>query len=142
MTQGWWVWMAAGLAVAIALGSAGVEHARAQSQTAAPDGARLYATYCASCHGISGQGDGPVAPLLRRTPSNLTVLAENNGGVFPAARVHRIIDGRDVESHGIPEMPVWGDAFKRTSDGSEQAVQARIAALVKHLESMQRRTAQ
>jgi hypothetical protein len=36
-------------------------------------------------------------------------------------------------------MPVWGDAFKRSSDGySEEAVKVRIERLVAHLRSLQR----
>lgn len=138
------VWPAGTIATVFALmawlSSASTPSA-AQPRVAESEGARLYRTYCASCHGTTGLGDGPVAGVLRRAPSNLTAIAASNGGVFPSARVHRIIDGRDVESHGVPEMPVWGDAFRRTSDGSDQAVQARIAALVKHLETMQRRNA-
>ncbi len=35
-------------------------------------------------------------------------------------------------------MPVWGDAFKRSSEGySEAAVKARIKALVEYLEGLQ-----
>jgi mono/diheme cytochrome c family protein len=30
-----------------------------QPRDAEPDGAALYRTYCASCHGTSGLGDGP-----------------------------------------------------------------------------------
>lgn len=32
-------------------------------------GAPLYATYCASCHGLSGDGDGPVAANLEPKPA-------------------------------------------------------------------------
>lgn len=112
------------------------------AQAPETEGARLFRTNCASCHGTTGQGNGPVAGLLRRRVADLTQIAAANGGTFPAARVHRIIDGRDVESHGVPEMPVWGDAFTRTTNGSAAAVQARIAALVRYLESIQRRNAQ
>jgi mono/diheme cytochrome c family protein len=127
--------------VAVFLGNAGAVTS-AQPRVQEPEGARLYRTYCASCHGTAGQGNGPVAGVLRRAPANLTVIAANNGGVFPSARIHRIIDGRDVESHGVPEMPVWGDAFKRTTDGTDEAVRTRIAALVQYLESLQQRNAQ
>ena len=107
------------------------------------DGAQLFKANCASCHGTGGQGDGPIAPLLRHRPSDLTQIAILNGGMFPTARVQRIIDGRDVGSHGAPEMPVWGEAFKTTPSGfPEESVRARIAALVKYLESIQRRLAQ
>lgn len=83
-----------------------------------------------------------MAPALRKPPADLTQIAAKNGGVFPTERVRRIIDGRDVISHGDPEMPVWGDAFKTSRDGySEESVRARILAIVRYLESIQRRLA-
>lgn len=115
-----------------------------QDQSNLPyDGSELFRRYCASCHGASGQGNGPMAEHLRRLPSDLTMIAARNGGVFPAARVERIIDGRDVGPHGNPEMPVWGDAFRVLPGGfTERAVRARIRALVDHLAFIQRRAAQ
>jgi len=106
------------------------------------EGARLFIANCASCHGTSGQGNGPLTGLLRNKPADLTQIAIMNGGMFPTARVHRIIDGRDVGSHGAPEMPVWGEAFRTAPGGfSEESVRQRIAALVEYLESIQRRLA-
>jgi hypothetical protein len=79
---------------------------------------------------------------MRRSPPDLTGLALANGGLFPTERVGRIVDGRDVESHGDRDMPVWGDAFKAMSGGhSEEAVRARIKAIVDYLVSIQRRQA-
>jgi mono/diheme cytochrome c family protein len=106
-------------------------------------GAQAFRTYCASCHGTSARGDGPLAVQLRRTPPDLTTFTQRNGGVFPSARLTRIIDGRDVVSHGDREMPVWGDAFKVTRGGlSEDAVKARIAAIVRYLQAIQERAAE
>jgi hypothetical protein len=63
--------------------------------------------------------------------------------VFPTAKLRRVIDGRDVGSHGNPEMPVWGDAFRISRGGfSEVGVKARIDAIVRFLESIQERTAE
>ena len=77
---------------------------------------------------------------LPRLPPSLTSFAVRNGGVFPSERVRRIIDGRDVAAHGSFEMPVWGDAFKRTREGlSEAASAARIDAIVRYLDSIQER---
>lgn len=103
------------------------------------DGAAVYKTYCATCHGVAAKGDGPLAQNLRRAPSDLTWLAKRNGGKFDAVAVHRMIDGRDpLKNHGGEDMPVWGDAFKRSSEGySEEAVKARIDALVEHLRAQQ-----
>ena len=112
-------------------------------QTAAATGDYLFRTYCAACHGASARGDGPLADSMRRRPSNLTEIAKRNKGVFPSEEMLRVIDGRQpVKGHGGPDMPVWGDVFARSVDGSDPAVvQARIKALVAYLESIQARTA-
>ena len=103
-------------------------------------GATLFRTYCASCHGADARGAGPMADHLRRLPPNLTSFALRNGGVFPSERLRRIIDGRDIPAHGSFEMPVWGDAFRRTREGlSEEAAAARIDAIVRHLAAIQER---
>lgn len=113
------------------------------SKSKPPDGAALYVAYCASCHGRSGRGDGPVADYLKIPPADLTKLAGGAKGAFSASEVGRIIDGRHVvRAHGDSAMPIWGDAFKPISPGIEEAeVRARIDALVKYLETMQPRQA-
>jgi hypothetical protein len=76
-------------------------------------------------------------------PADLTRYTVTNGGVFPAAKLHRIIDGRDVTAHGSYEMPVWGRAFRATEGGlGEDEVLVRIAEIVRYLESIQERPAQ
>jgi mono/diheme cytochrome c family protein len=109
--------------------------------TDAPSGSTLFTTYCASCHGQSGRGNGAVAIFLRVPPADLTQIATRNKGTFPEERVYQIIDGRQiVKPHGESQMPVWGDAFaKSMAGGSEDAVAARIRALVKYLASIQKR---
>ena len=104
------------------------------------NGAEVFRQHCATCHGVSGQGNGPMAIHLRKTPPDLTQFAKRNGGVFPSERVRQIIDGRDVPSHGDRSMPVWGDTFKR--EASDAAAEARIAALVRYLRSIQERVAE
>lgn len=67
---------------------------------------------CASCHGMDGKGKGPVSEQLKVPPSDLTLLAKNNGGVFPASSIYEVIDGsKTVPAHGIREMPIWGERF-------------------------------
>jgi mono/diheme cytochrome c family protein len=102
-------------------------------------GRDLFATYCASCHGISGRGNGPAAEELRRRPADLTQFAKRNGGIFNGARIHGIVDGRAVKAHGTMEMPVWGDAFKWREGLPEDGIKVRIGALVRYLESIQER---
>jgi mono/diheme cytochrome c family protein len=107
-------------------------------------GGQLFKTYCASCHGTSALGDGPLASAMRRKPANLTEIARRNKGVYPGALVFRIIDGRTpVSGHGGPDMPVWGDAFGRSSETTDEAAVARrIQALVDFLETIQARDVQ
>jgi mono/diheme cytochrome c family protein len=100
----------------------------------------LFKTYCASCHGKAGKGDGPISKHMRSVPPDLTLIARRAGGRFDAEKVHRIIDGRKpLSGHGGGDMPVWGDAFQRTGQGrgTEEAVRARIQAIVEHLRAIQ-----
>ena len=107
---------------------------------------------CASCHGVSGKGDGPVAKSLRLRPADLTKLSEANNGVFPVSRVHEIIDGR-IERlvHGTRDMPVWGERYMRemispespgfvSKEWAEAMVRRRISALVEYIATLQRAT--
>ena len=108
-------------------------------------GKQDFGTYCASCHGESGRGDGPVAEFLALEAADLTKLARRNGGQFPAERVEQVIDGRgEVKVHGPRDMPVWGDWFDSEADQPglraeerEIVVRERIAALTAYLETLQ-----
>ncbi len=110
--------------------------ARAQQPTTSMAGDGTYRLYCASCHGTSGKGDGPLAEALKRRPPDLTRLAANNSGTYPADLVARIIDGRSpVKGHGGGDMPVWGDAFTRTAEQTPAG--EKVARLVRFLERIQ-----
>ena len=101
-------------------------------------GGALYRVYCASCHGGSGKGDGPAAATLTVPLPDLTTIAQRRGGAFPRADITRMIDGRTpLSAHQRQEMPVWGTVLSRMEAQDERAVQARISALVSHLESLQ-----
>jgi mono/diheme cytochrome c family protein len=115
-----------------------------QPSTSAPGtaGAQLFRQHCASCHGATGEGNGLAADRLRQRPPDLTRYTGRNGGVFPSERVRRIVDGRDVPSHGEREMPVWGNAFRTSREGlTADDVRRRIDAIVSFLEAIQRRDA-
>ena len=103
-------------------------------------GRRSFRTYCASCHGESAKGDGPVARDLKVRPSDLTALAKANGGEFPDGQVYRAIDGRAVvRGHGPRDMPVWGLNFQERGRDADQTreVQERIRDLLAYLRSIQ-----
>ncbi|WP_210760689.1 c-type cytochrome [Azohydromonas sediminis] len=74
-----------------------------------------YESGCASCHGLSGKGDGSLRNHLTKPPSDLTTLAKRNGGAFPTQLVWEMIDGRsstDMFWYGSREMPVWGLRYR------------------------------
>lgn len=107
-----------------------------------------YKASCASCHGPQGKGDGPVADVLKKKPADLTRIASEYDGAFPAEQVYKVIDGRNmITVHGDRNMPVWGyrylgKAISRSQEvPHEMDVQAmvvgRITALVAYLESIQ-----
>jgi len=100
-------------------------------------GSGLYRAYCASCHGVNGKGDGPVASSLRVSVPDLTHIAAREGGSFPADQVRKIIDGRiPVPAHGSPAMPVWGLEF-RDDIRKQKHVRELIDLLVDYLRSVQ-----
>jgi len=104
------------------------------------EGRVLFQTYCASCHGATGVGNGPVAEAMKRKPANLTLYDVSNGGVVPVAKLRRVIDGRDVAAHGTSDMPVWGYVFRFTKEGADEAVvKARIDAIVAYIVAIQAR---
>jgi mono/diheme cytochrome c family protein len=135
----WSVAIASAGLLAVALLAADTPAAAQEQGNHAALGSYLFKTYCATCHGTSGRGDGPLADSMRRRPSNLTEIAARNKGVYPKDLVAQIIDGRTkVPGHGGPDMPVWGDAFLRTADTSDEAsVKHRIQALADYLETIQ-----
>jgi mono/diheme cytochrome c family protein len=100
-------------------------------------GRALYLQYCAACHGLTGEGNGPVARSLTTPPANLRLLSDRYGNPLPEDQVARFIDGRaDVRAHGPRDMPVWGARFYAET-GSESMVKDRIAKLVAFLQSLQ-----
>jgi hypothetical protein len=106
-------------------------------------GVELYEQLCSSCHGVAGEGDGPVAPLVKIGVPDLTKIAWRDGGEFPTEDVRRTIDGRfDRAAHGARDMPVWGWSFynsQNTNDPQERArVDAIIDRLVEYLRSIQK----
>ena len=123
--------------VLIVMTFVGTETAAGQTPPATVSGSDLFYNSCASCHGRDAKGNGPLGQVLTVRPTDLTIIAKRTGGVFPAAKVYELIDGRNpaVRGHGGPDMPVWGDVF--AARGSTASVKNRINALVKYIETLQ-----
>ncbi|MCU0803985.1 MAG: hypothetical protein MUF79_02700 [Burkholderiales bacterium] len=133
------------LAVAVA-SLVGSGAALAQAKGDVDFGKREYMSNCAVCHGASGKGDGFYEGLLKQKPTDLTILAKTNGGVFPAQRIYEVIDGRRmVPAHGTRDMPIWGaDYYAQGAPfdtagmyDPESYVRVRILALSDYLARMQ-----
>ena len=80
---------------------------------AAPDGKALYTTWCAGCHGPTGQGDGPDAVYYDSKPSSLAAASYKRGTTDKA--VLKII------AKGVPGTPMEGFG-KKLKDEDRQAL--------------------
>lgn len=100
-----------------------------------------YVKNCASCHGIGGRGDGPVAQALTTPPADLTRIAARRGGTFPEDEIAAWIDGRLAPSaHGTREMPIWGVQLAEglpPGELTQDLVRGRIVTIVEYLRSIQ-----
>lgn len=102
---------------------------------AASNAGAMFQSYCATCHGKLGKGDGPAAAALKKTPADLTKISARNGGKFPDIQVKRYIEGLDeVAAHGSRDMPVWGELFRSLN---RDTAQIRVQALSDYLKNMQ-----
>ena len=135
----------AAIAAPLALGAQDEETAATTVKTF--KGKVTFRIYCSNCHGDTGRGDGSLAEMLSESPTDLTTLAHNNGGVFPADLVAALVDGREEpRGHGSllsKEMPVWGDAFQKslqpswTEETDENRVLRKVEEVVAFVESIQ-----
>lgn len=135
---------------ALAFIAAGTWHsaeANAPDKRAEPSierGREAYRSYCASCHGARGGGDGPIAEVLKVPPADLTQIRNRNQGTFPKEKLEKIIDGRDASLarvHGNSDMPIWGERLAQEVPGSDAKkndhVRRRIGFILRYLESIQ-----
>jgi mono/diheme cytochrome c family protein len=112
------------------------------SKTPANNGKQMYKSYCASCHGEYGKGNGPVAPALKQQPTDLSSLSKNNGGKFPSEHVAAVLEfGADTLAHGNSSMPVWGPVLSKLDSSSTQRdmMELRISNLSRYIESLQQK---
>jgi len=104
------------------------------------DGREMYAKYCASCHGLTGKGDSPAAPAFKHPPANLTRLAAENGGEFPALLVvYTLKFGPNDRAHGDIQMPVWNNIFREMDWYSmdDSIPQIRTRVLTEYIKTLQ-----
>jgi cytochrome c553 len=112
------------------------------------DAESLYMSSCAPCHGISGDGRGPLAASIESQVPPLNNLADRYSDFyFPERYLIEVIDGRkNMPSHTKREMPIWSNIFglskRMQADGEEggvdlAAARQKIEALVAYIRSIQ-----
>jgi len=101
-------------------------------------GADTYAYYCASCHGRTGLGDGPVAASVKTPMPDLSTITVRNKGTFPRDRVRAAVVNteRPITAHGTGDMPVWGPIF-HALDPNDARVAVRLDNVVTFIETLQ-----
>ena len=143
------------LVVTLAAASSLAMGAEQVNETAKAD----FVAYCASCHGVDGTGNGPLADTLKVRPTDLTVISKKNKGHFPYTMLRKTIEGTELglaRAHGPREMPVWGPVFSEEPEtpapggggaggwsGSfaqciHLAARARVMNIVDYIESIQK----
>ena len=138
--MGGFIWKSLAASLLFTAGSVfAQEESKSQEEEKSTMGKTLYEHYCASCHGASAKGDGPIGQFLSPKPADLTQLAKKNDGKFPRDRIFGSIDGRvEIGAHGPAEMPVWGRELRERSGGrSSAAVKSQITAMVHYLQTIQ-----
>ncbi len=95
--------------VAIPEGFEGMTNPFAGDASAAAAGAETYSTYCASCHGPEGKGDGPAAAALDPAPPDFSD-AQVMSTMDDAYIFWRISEGGAMEPFNS-SMPAWGDSL-------------------------------
>ena len=106
------------------------------------DGADLYRANCARCHGADARGGGPDAPDMPVAPSDLTALAAQNGGVFPADAVIAQVYGY-TGRHQMGGMPEFGPLLEgrqvlwTTAEGDQVPTPEKLVVLTRYLETLQ-----
>ncbi len=104
-------------------------------------GASLYAGWCMDCHGAEARGFGRVSGQMTVKPTDLTTLALNNGGTFPARRVIGAMQGAGAYHRGL--MPEIGGALDGPlvewigPDGTPHLTTQSTMDLIVYLENLQ-----
>jgi len=131
--------LSAAFAVAQQAGTTQIKHVPVKATNAA-SGQEMYASYCAVCHGANATGNGPAQSALKIQATDLTTLAQKNGGKYPAMHVSSVLRGdAELAAHGSKDMPVWGPLFRNMSQGHDAEVQQRIANINAYIESLQKK---
>jgi mono/diheme cytochrome c family protein len=91
--------------------------------TAAVDGKTVYTTYCATCHGPTGQGDGPGAAALEPKPRNFAAGEfkfdpTGDGKTGEPEDLVEVVKNGAAQYGGSPLMVPWGTSLNEQQIGA------------------------
>ena len=107
------------------IGAGSVALAQADSADAAK-GAQVYQLYCVTCHGVKGDGQGPVGKALDPAPRDFTTGDFKYGGTDQD--LFDVITNGAAAKGGSPLMAPWGAVIS----------EADRWAIVKHIRSLKK----
>ena len=85
------------------------------NQPSAYEGRRLYVSYCQLCHGVDGEGDGPLAKAMKISPANLKTTVRSRSDTILTKIItgegRQTITGRDRHNLLSEAMPKWKEVF-------------------------------
>ncbi|MBM5811406.1 MAG: c-type cytochrome [Gammaproteobacteria bacterium] len=92
--------------------AAGAAAATTVAAAPAVDGAKVFATYCVTCHGAGGAGDGPAAAGLNPKPASFVSRTfkydvNGNGTKGDADDIQAIVRDGTAKHGGSPLMAAW-----------------------------------
>jgi len=102
------------------------------------NGEALYKSYCTSCHGLDGTGNGPIAHSLQTHPSDLTHLAVHYQGKYPSHHVLETLKAGPWREHA--NMPNWSTFFNNSSSnfGNPLVTHIRLYNLNSYIKTLQK----
>lgn len=117
---------------------------------AAPDSEARedFLALCADCHNDDARGDGPLAKNLKHVPPDLTRIKERSQGQFDEKAIFDYVIGLSTnDTHGLREMPIWGDWLMdevlegntslEEAKAAEQEIERRMMGIVRYIGSLQ-----
>ena len=102
----------------------------------------MYRRFCADCHGLRADGQGPSAARLAKPPPDLTGLRARYGDRLRLDWLAHVIDGRrTIRAHERDGMPIWGEELVPDQPDFQMRERARhrlVHSLADYVMSIQR----
>jgi mono/diheme cytochrome c family protein len=106
--------------------------------SASTSGEEMYAVYCADCHGKDGRGQTLYARYSTVPPADLSQLARNNHGIYPAGKVSYVLrHGTGQFPNGPGYMPVWEPLLRSLNADPPGITEVRIQNLTAYVKTLQ-----